>query len=190
MKTEFECRFYNINKDEVRAKLKQLGAKMIYPEFMQKRTTFRCPDNLSLSYGRVRQESDCITMSLKRLSNKDSITGVKEECVRVDSYENAVGFMQAAGMAPKAYIETMRELWKIDDTEITIDTWPGLKPILEIEGSDENSVAKMVALIGFNMQDALFGFVDTIAEKELGIPADEINNAPVITFENPLKSRK
>ena len=43
MDTEYEAKFVKINKDDVRKKLKKLGAKLVRPEFFQKRVAFHLP---------------------------------------------------------------------------------------------------------------------------------------------------
>ena len=40
MDIEYEATFVNINKDEIRKRLKDSGAKLIKPEFLQKRVNF------------------------------------------------------------------------------------------------------------------------------------------------------
>lgn len=36
MQIEYEATFININKDEIRARLKKVGATLVKPEFLQK----------------------------------------------------------------------------------------------------------------------------------------------------------
>ena len=190
MAPEIEARFYPIDKDELRAKLKAAGFALIHPEYMMRRTAFKPPQGVDVSFGRVRQEADCVTISLKKMQHR-SLSGNKELCIRTDSYDAAVEFMKEIGMTQKAYQETLRELWQKDSTEVVIDTWPGLKPLVEIEAPDEDAVKDAAKALGFDMKDALYGAVDCIAEKELGIPCAELNEKiPLITFEHPLVSRK
>ena len=64
MKIEYEAKFPNIDKDEMREKLKNAGAVLVRPEFMQKRVTFNFPEGHEISGGwlRVRDEGDKITI--------------------------------------------------------------------------------------------------------------------------------
>jgi len=43
MQAEYEATFININKDEIREKLKQVGAVLVKPEVLMKRYTFNLP---------------------------------------------------------------------------------------------------------------------------------------------------
>ena len=52
MDIEYEATFVNINKDEIRKRLKNSGAKLIKPEFLQKRVVFYTP-NLLYKYSWV-----------------------------------------------------------------------------------------------------------------------------------------
>ncbi len=70
---------------------------------------------------------------------------------------------------------------------MTIDEWPGLKPFIEIEGESEELVRDTALLLGFNWDDAVFGTVDAVAERELGLPPHIVNSISEITFEKPLK---
>jgi len=190
MAPEIEAKFYPVDKDAIRERLRAKGFALIHPEYMMRRTAFKPPENVDASFGRVRQEADCVTISLKRMRER-SLSGNKELCIRTDSYDAAVEFMKEIGMTQKAYQETRRELWQKNSTEVVIDTWPGLKPLVEIEAPDEDAVKVAATELGFDMKDALYGAVDIIAERELGISCEELNErTPLITFEHPLQSRK
>lgn len=187
MEIEFEATFINIDKDAMRETLKKTGAALVHPEFLMKRIVFTTPTNIPGGWLRVRQEFDKITMSLK-IVDGDKIENQKETQVIVNDFDKAVEFLENCGATRKAYQENKRELWKLDGTEVTIDTWPGLGPIIEIEGGDEKSVKHVAEQLGFDYAQAYFGSIDKIYQKELGITPDTINNhTPIITFDNPPK---
>ena len=103
----------------------------------------------------------------------------------VNDFDAACTFFEECGMKMKSYQETLREVWTRDGIEATIDTWPGLKPFVEIEGESEEIVRKASQDLGFDFNDALFGSVDVVYKKELDIPFDIINSLSEITFANP-----
>ncbi|MCL2749314.1 MAG: CYTH domain-containing protein [Alphaproteobacteria bacterium] len=190
---EIELKFYPVDKDEIREKLRAAGFEMTTPEFMMTRATFDAP-HLPGSWGRVRTEKNKITMSIKCVKSQ-CITGMSESQVVVDSFESAVDFMTMAGFIKKSMQENTREIWKRGDVECTIDTWPGLEPYIEIESelSDENAaivaVYQAVSDLGFNKDEAMFGSSDLVYEKVMGIPSREINALPEIIFANPPKKK-
>jgi len=189
MEIEYEATFENIDKDEMRKKLKDVGAKLIKPECLHKRITFDLPSNVKIEYSfiRVRDEGDKITITLKVIEG-GSIEKQQEVNLDVDSMEKAEEILLFLGCKKKAYQQNKRELWKINDVEVTIDEWPFLEPIVEIEGHSENAVKETAKILGFDYKNALFGPITIVYAKKYNISADVINNkTPKIVFdmENP-----
>lgn len=71
------------------------------------------------------------------------------------------------GIPEKSYQESYREVWKLDDGEIMLDEWPGLRPFIEIEGPDESSVRSIVQKLGFDFEKGMFGGAGRKYELEL-----------------------
>jgi adenylate cyclase class 2 len=196
MQTEFEATFLNIDKSIIRNKLNSIGAKLIKPEFLQKRVVYNLPTGHEIEGGwlRVRDEGDKITMSLK-IVKKDSseITDQKELQLIINDFNEGDELLKLIGCEKKAYQESRRELWMLEETEITIDEWPFLKPLVEIEGKSEAEVIKISEMLGFEYSTAYFGSADGIYAKEYDIDVDVINEqTPLLTFdmkENPLLNR-
>jgi len=185
MKIEYEATFTNIDKQDIRERLRKIEGKLIRPEFLQKRVVFNLPEEYKIKGGwiRVRDEGDKIRMSLK-IVDGTGIESQKEISLKVDSLERAEEFLTLLGCQKKAYQENKRELWKIDGMEITIDEWPFLEPFVEIEGDSEESVKDMAEKLGFDYQDALFCSIDTLYSRKYNLPEDIINNqTPKIVFE-------
>lgn len=192
MYTEYEATFLNIDKDEIRGRLRGVGATLVRPEYMQKRIAFDLPSEHGSihEWVRVRDEGDKITLSYKKIDG-DEIHNQKEIQITVDDFDKAVELLSAIGCGAKAFQESKRELWKIDDTEITIDEWPFLEPFVEIEGESEEVVRKVAEKLGFNWSEAKFCAVGALYEMKYGIDAHRINKeTPRITFdmENPFTS--
>lgn len=188
MNTEYEATFPNINKDQIRSKLKQVGAKLVRPEFMQKRVVFITFENKQGEWIRVRDEADKITMTYKYIpwGDKNKIDEQKEVELEIDNFDEAVLFLKSVGCEKKSYQETKREIWELDDTEICIDTWPYLEPLLEIEAPTEELVKKAAAKLNLDYSKAKFCATDQIYHEKYNIPLDQINNhTPIITFKDP-----
>lgn len=183
MNTEYEAKFLKIDKTNVRTQLKKLGAKLLRPEFSQKRVAFNLPKkSIKKGYLRVRDEGDKITMSLKFVKG-NKIEDQKEVLLKVDSFDRALEFLTAIGCHQKAFQETKRELWSLDGVDVTIDEWPFLEPFLEIEGKSEKIVKLVSQKLGFDYKNAVFGAVDTLYNQKYGTSKDIINNhTPEITF--------
>ena len=187
MEIEYEATFTNIDIDEMRVRLAKAGATLARAEFNQKRTVFTLPEPKPGEYDRVRDEGDKITVSVKK-HDGDEIHNQKEICITVNSYPEAVKLLEVLGCEPKAYQETGRELWILDDVEVTIDTWPFLEPYVEVEGQSEEVVRAVSDKLGFEWSKALFAAVDVQYSEKYRVSKDRINNhTPRITFdmENP-----
>lgn len=185
MKIEYEATFVKIAKEEAWERLKKAGGILIKPEFLQKRAVFNLPAGHEIKGGwlRVRDESDKITMSLKVVDGT-AIENQKEILLEVNDFENAREILGAMGSEEKAYQENMRELWRLDDTEVTIDEWPFLEPFVEVEGESEPAVRSAAEKLGFDWRDAKFCAADTLYAEKYGLPEDVINSqTPRIVFD-------
>lgn len=185
MKTEYEATFTNINKDEIHRKLEASGAKLLRPEFLQKRCTFELPSGHEIANGwlRVRDEQDKITMSLKVVKENGTIEQQQEIEIKVDKFQDACDLLEKIGCEKKAYQETKRELWELDNVEITIDEWPFLEPFVEIEGASEEEVKAVAEKLDFNYTEAYFGSVTGLYAAKYNISEEQINHhTPLILF--------
>lgn len=189
MDIEYEATFINIDKDNIKEKLKKAGAKLIRPEFMQRRVVFYLPKGHEIRGGwlRVRDEGDKVTMSLKVVDG-DRIEDQKEIYLAVSDFGQAELLLTTIGCARKAYQESKRELWSLDEVDITIDEWPFLDPFVEVEGKSKEAVEGISGKLGFDFSKALFCAVDKLYNLKYGVPEEIINNqTPEIVFsgENP-----
>ena len=181
MKNEIEAQFLDIDKTKIRKKLKEIGATLVKPEVLMRRTVFDTGIN---TFARVRDEGDKIVMTYKNVSDENSIMGTKEVNLTVNDYDDAVLFLESCGLQPKAYQETKREIWALDKVEITIDTWPWLPTFMEIEGPSEKSVWDTATKLGYTKEQAKFGSVDSTYRHYYGIDEDIINlHTPKILFD-------
>ena len=178
----------SVDKNAVREKLKTTGFKLETPEYLMRRKTFDF-SRVALGHnkwGRVRQESDKVTMTVKEVRGS-SINDTYEVELVVNDFDAASAFFEACDISAKAFQENMREVWRREGVEVAIDTWPGLNPFVEIEAETEEVVRGVSEELGFNFEKAVFGSIDLVYEKELGIPAATIIKLPEITFVNPPK---
>jgi adenylate cyclase class 2 len=188
MEIEYEATFINIDKDEVRARFKKAGAQLLRPEYLQKRIPFHLPKEKrsATKFARVRDEGDKVTLSLK-IMDGDKIENQKELCLTVDSFEKAVELLELLGCEAKSFQESKREIWELDGVEITINEWPFLEPLVEVEGKSEKEVKKVSEKIGFDYAQALFCSAAIPYQMKYGIHPDKISTLPRLVFdmENP-----
>jgi adenylate cyclase class 2 len=186
LQPEIEAKFLEVNKDKIREKLTEIGAHLIRPEFSQKRVNFYLPGEKKSddSWIRVRDDGGEITLSLKEVTGSN-ILDQKEISIVIDDFNNAVNLLELIGCERKKLIFTKRELWRLDDVEITIDTWPFLEPFVEIEGSSEELVRNAAQLLRLNFVEAVFGAVGKVYKERFGLSLDEIEKiVGDISFDN------
>lgn len=114
MKKEFEAGFLGINEKTIKTKLKNLGAKKILPKRLMRRYIFESPAmKKSRHWLRLRDEGDCITLTLKKVVDHTKIGGKEETEIIVDDFENTAKILAGLGFEPVNYQESYRETWKL-----------------------------------------------------------------------------
>jgi adenylate cyclase class 2 len=185
METEYEAKFLDIDKDEVRGRLTTANATLKRPEFFQKRWVFDLPTEKRSrqNFMRVRDEGGIITMTWKEFAGTE-IDNPQEIELIVDSFDNAVEILKQIGCVASSFQESYRELWHLDDAKITIDTWPFYPPFVEIEGTSEEIVRNASTKTGFDYNKALFCGVSKLFKTKYGEHIN-IRDMPKLTFDMP-----
>ncbi len=194
--TEFEAKFYPVDKEEYRKKLLSIGAKLTIPERKMIRVVADSRANPILArngYIRVRDEGNIIRLSLKitaELSGK--LIDQKEVDVEVSDFDKTIKIIEAAGIKFNRCQETLREEWEFKGAQITIDSWPGLNTFSEIEAGSEKDVRSIANEIGFNWNKKITTPAAEVYAKVYAMDIDEVlDKISNITFENnPFKNIK
>ena len=183
MKTEFEATFVNIVRSSLTGSLRQAGAKLVRPEYVQRRVILQLPKEKRAddTWLRVRDEGDKVTLTLKSIDGK-TITGQKEILLVVHDFMVTIALLESIGCEKKSYQESKRELWVLDNVEIAIDTWPFLEPYVEVEGASEAAVKGVVKKLNLNYAEAIFDTVNAIYEQKYGKTIEELNQSVVKNF--------
>lgn len=187
MQTEIEATFLETDHDEMRAKLKELGAELSKPVFDMKRTVFDYDDlrlDKKAAWIRVRQEADKVTLTYKqRLA--EEIDGMKEIELEVSSFEDTCKFFLEIGLKEKASQETRREVWRYENCEIMLDEWPWIPTYVEVEGPDEISVQRVSEALGFDYSKAIFDSADGVYMNYFDVTRTEISTVPIVFGATP-----
>jgi len=196
MDTEFEAKFYPVNKEEYRKKLLEIGAVLEIPERKMRRSIFDGRNHkgqFKCDYIRVRDEGNLISMSAKTHAREGGkISDQKEVEIEVSDFDKAVEIIKLVGFEPDRYQETLRESWNYQGVEITIDTWPNLRPYTEIEASSETLVRETAEKLGLKWEDRIITAAPEIMARVYNLTIDEVlDKVSNITFENnPFKELK
>lgn len=190
MKIEYEATFLNINREHLIERLKTLGSNLEHPELMQRRVTLKLPKEKQdpNTWLRVRDEgNNKLTLTLKSVDG-ETITGQKELFVEVNDFSDTVALLEAIGCERKSYQESKRELWKLADVEVAIDTWPFLETYVELEGSSEEAVKNTAKQLGFDYAEAVFDTVNNIYKQKYGKTLDELDKEILKDFTFDIKN--
>lgn len=188
MKSEIEAKFVNVDIEDIREKLKVLGATCEKPLREMRRVTIDTPAlKQKDAFVRVRDEGDKTTLTYKQF-DAFSVDGAKEIEVTVSDFEATVELLSQAGLPYGSMQESRRETWQLNGVEIMIDEWPWLPPYIEVEGGAETEVKDVAASLGFEWSAAVFG--DVMAAYRVQYPhlgeRDTVGNLPYVRFGDPL----
>ena len=142
MKTEYEVRVLEIDKEKIIETLESLGAKKI-GDWHQKRYVYDIIPKDENSWIRLRTNGIKTTLTYKSVQAK-TIDGTKEAEVEVSSFEETNLILEQMGHHNRGFQENKRIQYILDGVEVDIDTWPKIPTYLEIEGNDEESVNKII----------------------------------------------
>ena len=101
-----------------------------------------------------------------------TVDGVQEWETAVDGFETTLVMLKKMGLKPKGYQENRRELYMLDGIKLSIDEWPGLNPLLEIEGHSKDEVYDMLNKLSLDNSQFTANSISQIYLDELGIDLD------------------
>lgn len=144
MNIEYEIKVLGIDTLDVKQMIKALSFSdpVIY-NF--KRYIYELKDNSS-AWIRLRTDGTHTTLAYKNFVS-NSVDGVQELEVIVDSFEKTHELMTLLGYDYKSYQENKRTQYKNDDVELCIDEWPHIDPYLEIEAENETIVHAYISML-------------------------------------------
>ena len=151
MHTEYEVRILEINVDSIKKKLDEVGATFEWDR-VQRRYVYDFIPKVDSKWIRLRTNSIKSTLTIKDLVTS-KIDGTRELEVEVSDFDNTNKILEELGYTPRNYQENRRIQYKLDGVEIDIDYWPMIPTYLEIEGSSEEEVYKIVEKLGYKLED-------------------------------------
>ena len=171
MKTEYELRVLEIDKNKLIKDLEEMGA-IKRGEYNQKRYVYDLNPPEPDKWIRLRTNGKDTTITYKNVQTKN-IDGTKEVEIIVSDFEVANELLENIGFKSKAYQENTRIQYELNGIEIDIDTWPLIPTYVEIEGNSEESVIEMLNLLKLDKKKMTTVDVQGIY-KNYGINLDKI----------------
>lgn len=161
---ELETRIVDIDVDDIRRKMKELGAEKVKEEY-QINNIYDFEDNRLLNskgYARIRITDDrlnnkeVVYMTTKKMLSQGTFKVMEENETVVEDKEAAEKIFLSLGLYLKQSIKKYRESYKLEDSLIEIDIndknfCPF--PYLEIETTSEERLEEILDLLGYTLKD-------------------------------------
>jgi len=167
MKTEYEARVLEIDKDEIAKKIVELGGKL-QGEFDQRRYVYDLNPVIDNKWIRLRTDGIKTTLTIKHRTN-DKIDGTKELEIEVSDFDDTNKILEELGYKFRAYQENKRTRYTLNGVELDIDQWPLIPPYLEIEGKSEQEINSMIELLAVDKSKITSKGVRLVYEDFYGI---------------------
>lgn len=172
MKTEYEIRILEIDKEEMIKRLENLGAKKV-GEYEQKRYVYDLRPVEKGKWIRLRTNGLNTTLTYKDIVS-NTIDGTKEIEIEVDDFEKTNEFLEKIGFKNRGYQENKRIQYILNNVEIDIDSWPMIKDYMEIEGMKEKDVLNMIKTLNIDESKVTTLNCDDIYKKIYNIDISKI----------------
>ena len=187
--TEYEAKFYPVDKEEYRKKLLSIGANLAIPERKMIRIVADTRANPVIAkhgYIRIRDEGEVTRLSLKMCAHEGGVLSDQKEIdVEVSDFEKTKEILEAIGVRFNRRQETLREEWEYKGAQITIDSWPGLDTYSEIEADSEEKVKEIAGDIGFDWDKKIILPAAEVYAMVYGMDIEEVlEKISFISFEN------
>ena len=147
MQTEYEIKILGIDTAKIKVALKDAGFSE--PVVLQFRRYVYELATSDTAWVRLRTDGTLTTVTYKNFVS-NSVDGVQELEIVVDSFEKTHELLTLLGYTYKTYQENKRTLYKNNEVEICIDEWPHIEPYLEIEAGDEATVNTYIQRLNLN----------------------------------------
>ncbi len=173
MKTEYEVRIIEINKEEVIERLEKLGATKV-GEFNYRRYVYDFNPAQYEKWIRLRTDGKQTTLTIKEITDY-GIEGTKETEIEVSDFDITNEILEKLGYVARGYQENNRIRYMLDNVEIDIDTWPSIPTYLEIEGKCSQDVVETIEKLGLKKGEVVSLDVQSMFEKKYNIDLDKID---------------
>ncbi|MFT4250019.1 MAG: class IV adenylate cyclase [Candidatus Woesearchaeota archaeon] len=172
MDTEYEAKILEVDVEEIKKRLEELGAVFVGEKF-QKRYVYHFVSKQENKWVRLRTDGEITTLAVKEVS-ENTISGTQEAEIVVNDFAQAHKLILALGFRQIAYQENKRVSYELEGVDVEIDTWPRIPTYIEVEGPSEEEVVRVVEKLGFREEQIVSKPVKEIYS-DYGIDLHEID---------------
>lgn len=168
---EIECRFLEIDKDELIKKLIELGAEDFGEKLLEE--TIIYDKELTWRDGgkhmRLRRIEDKTYLTYKE-HHGHTVDGAYEIEFEIGDYEKAEYLFEKVGLVPYRHQQKKRHTLELNGVTFDIDTWPSIPSYVELEGESEEALKAAAKEAGLDWKDAVFHSPSWVIEEKYHIP--------------------
>lgn len=110
-------------------------------------------------------------MSYKEIK-KDEFA--KETEVVVSDFDDTVKILTFSGVNPTSFQENYREKYVYKNSEIVIDTWPWLLPVVEVESPNEEELNEITGRLDLDVKKSFKGSINNVYKLRFGKSIEEL----------------
>lgn len=182
MNKEIEIRILNIDKEKFINQIVSLGAKKEV-ESLQKRFVYDFNPVEENKWIRLRTNGIKTTLTIKKILDKNAIDGTEELEIVVSDFDKTDKVLEELGYKHRNYQENYREIYTLNNVEISIDSWPLIPTYVELESKNEADIKKLLKIINFDNDNLTTLDVTSIYNDIYGI---DIMSIKELKFDNNL----
>lgn len=145
---------YNYIEDYIKSEFYNIKLSILNSRDIKK--IIKNSDSKFFKWIRLRQSGDITELTVKYIYNNAAeyaIDEVKEIEIKVDSFEEANKIVEELGYYRRKLVEKKRTSYEFDGNSIEIDQWPLIKPYIEIEGTNVDSIYNLASKLGYRKED-------------------------------------
>lgn len=181
---EIEKRAFEVEGDKLRAILKELGARSLGVLEFKRAVLDVNPLNPN-KWIRVRTDGKVTTLAVKERISSEA-DGTSETELETEDFDKTLDILLALqGLRPRSIQENRRDLYQLAEAEVSIDTWPLIGDVLEIEALNEAVITEAAEKLGIE-KSALTGMtVEQYYLEKLGVDVKTIPHLRFNSDHNP-----
>ena len=168
MEKEREVTILDIDTDDFIEKIESLGAEK-KGEFLQRRYVFDFQPIDPNKWIRLRTNGTKTTLTIKEIIDRNAIDGTNELEITVDDFDKTKEVLNQLGYSARNYQENYRRVYLLNNTEISIDSWPLIPTYAEVEGKTNEDVQNVLKIIDTSKNDVTTLDVESIYKDKYGI---------------------
>ncbi|MDQ5972087.1 MAG: adenylate cyclase, class 2 [Patescibacteria group bacterium] len=149
--TEHELRLVDIDPTQLEEKLIKAGATFVADHKLRRHVFDTIPVNNN-RWVRLRTDGSQTTLAVKEVVD-ETVSGTKEWETVVDDFDTTKLILEKMGLISRGYQENSRKEFRLGEASITIDQWPKLPVILEVEADSAEGVVTAINKLDLNPDD-------------------------------------